>query len=346
MRAAVLTGIGQMEIRDVPDPKIERDDQVLLRIEAVGVCGSDVHYYNEGHVGTMQVQYPWTIGHECSGTVVEVAPGVEGLEAGQRVAVDPLITCNRCDQCLGGRENTCREQRFLGNPGETPGAMAEYLVMPAKSCHPIPDDLTMEAAALVEPLSIGVWAQRMAQPPAGGTAAVLGAGPIGLSVLLALRAAGSVRTYVTDLIDDRLATARRLGADWTGMPTRRDVAADILRQQPGGVDCAFECAGEQETVDQAVQLLKPGGTLYLIGILESTRVSFDYDRARKQEHALQCVRRQNGTVPDTIRMLADSVIDAAPLATHHFRLPEAPAALDLVRDYRDGVIKAIIHVGG
>jgi L-iditol 2-dehydrogenase len=345
MKAAVLTGIGEMETRDVPEPKLERAEDVLLRIEAVGVCGSDVHYYNEGHVGTMQVEYPWTIGHECGGTVVEAGCGAGGLAAGRRVAVDPLITCNRCDQCLGGRANTCRHQRFLGNPHETPGAMAEYLVMPARCCHPIPDHVTMTAAALCEPLSIGLYAQRMAGEAAGGSAAILGSGPIGLSVLLALRAAGCRAVYVTDLIDDRLALAEQLGADWTGNPTRQDVVAEILRGEPRGVDCAFECAGEQETIDQAVRLLKPGGVLYAIGIPEGTRLSFDYDWARKQELGLQCVRRQNGTVPVAIRMVADGAIDVAPLATHHFPLADAQAAMELVRDYRDGVIKAVIHMG-
>lgn len=345
MKAAVLTGIRRIEVRDVPAPRLERADDVLVRIGAVGICGSDVHYYDEGHVGSMQVQYPWTIGHECAGTVAAAGPAAAHLPVGRRVAVDPLIVCNRCDQCRSGRHNTCRNQRFLGNPGEAPGAMAEYLVMPAANCHPMGERMTPTEGALCEPLSIGLHAARMAGPPAGGSAAVLGSGPIGLSVLLALKAGGEIDVCATDLIDERLATARRLGADWTGCPTREDVVADILRRRPGGVDCTFECAGEAQTVDHAVRLLKPGGTAYLIGIPQANRISLDYDYARKQELAVRCVRRQNHTVADAIAGVAGGTLDANALATHHFALADVAEALDLVRTYRDGVIKAVIDVG-
>ena len=257
MKAAFLTGIRQLEIREAPDPKITRPGDVLLRIETVGVCGSDVHYYRTGRIGPLVVKYPEITGHECAGTVVERGNAASKLRIGQRVTVDPLVTCGKCDQCRGGRPHTCRRQAFLGCPGQAPGALAEYLVMPAECCYPVPDSMTQVQAALIEPLAIGLYAQRMASAKAGAKIAILGSGPIGLCVLLTSRAAGACTTYVTDLIDERLEVARRCGANWTGNPRHAAIVAAIKELEPLGMDLIFECAGQQETLDQAVELLKP-----------------------------------------------------------------------------------------
>jgi L-iditol 2-dehydrogenase len=152
------------------------------------------------------------------------------------------------------------------------------------------------------------------------------------------------RTYVTDLLNDRLGLAKRCGADWTGAPTSDDVVKAILEREPGGLDCVFECAGRQETLDQAVELLKPGGTLVMVGIAETDRVSFKLDSLRRKELRLQNVRRQNDCTAAAIGLVASGAVDVDPLATHHFGLAETKAAFDLVADYADGVIKAIIHV--
>src|SRR5579864_899114 len=176
MKIAVLTGIRTLEIRDVPEPELSDAHSVLLRVAAVGVCGSDVHYYTTGRIGSQAVTYPERIGHECAGTVTAVGSMVAGLEAGQRVAIDPLISCGRCDQCRSGRPHTCREQSFLGCPGQAPGALAEYLTIPARCCYPIPDSMSWAEAALVEPLSIGLHAQRLAGVQRGARIAVLGCG--------------------------------------------------------------------------------------------------------------------------------------------------------------------------
>ena len=318
---------------------------MLIDIAVVGVCGSDVHYFNEGGIGSMRVTYPWTIGHECAGTVVEVGPAVASLTPGDRVAVDPLIWCGRCDQCRAGRVNTCRNQRFLGNPGETPGAMAEQLIMPAASCCPIPDSVSFVAAALCEPLAIAEHARRLARLSPDATVAILGAGPIGLCVLLALKAAGVGDTYVTDLLDPRLDMARQLGADWVGSPRQTDVVAAISRQQPDGVAAVFECAGQQETIDQGIELLAPGGALMLIGIPEAKDIRINFDIARRREHVVQMVRRQNHTADVAVEMVAGGV-DAVRLATHHYSIEQAQQAFETVQQYADGVVKAIIHISG
>ncbi len=346
MRAAFLTGIRQLQILDAPEPKLTAPREVLLRMDTVGVCGSDVHYYTKGHIGAQVVQFPERVGHECAGTVVEVGSEVTGLRVGQRVAVDPLIACGQCDQCRAGRRHTCRQQKFLGNPGEAPGALAEFLIMPAESCHPVPDSMTQVCAALVEPFSIGLYAQRLSQMQPGANIAVLGSGPIGLCVLLACRAAGAGTTYATDLLDERLKVARQCGATWAGNPKKTDIVAAIGQLEPLGLDCVFECAGEQQTLDQAVEMLKPGGQLLILGIPELDRVSFSIHALRRKEIRVLNVRRQNHCTAPAVEMIARNLVSVDPLVTHHFSLAQSKEAFDLVDGYRDGVVKAIIHVLG
>ncbi len=344
MKSAFLTGIRQMEIRETRQPELADPHGVLLRIDVVGVCGSDVHYYTTGRIGSLVVKYPDTTGHECAGTVVATGQEVTELRVGQRVAVDPLITCGHCDQCLSGREHTCRNQAFLGCPGQAPGALAEYLVMPERSCYPIPDSMTMVQAAVVEPLSIGLYAQRMAGMQPGAKIAILGSGPIGLCVLLSSLAACDCKVYVTDLLDERLAVARRCGAAWTGNPRKTDIVREIRAVEKLGVDFVFECAGQQETLDQSIELLKPGGTVLMIGIPELDRVSFAIHTSRRKELQLRSVRRQNQCVTPAIELVSKGTINIDQLVTHHFPLEETKKAFDLLADYRDGVIKAIVHV--
>jgi L-iditol 2-dehydrogenase len=344
MKAVFLTGIRQMEIRETSPPEISDPHGVLLRIGVVGVCGSDVHYYTTGRIGNLIVNYPEWTGHECAATVVGVGNQVKKVTVGQRVAVDPLIPCGRCDQCLSGREHTCRDQKFLACPGQGPGALAEYLVMPERSCYVIPDGMSMVQAAVVEPLSIGLYAQRLAKIQPGAKIAILGSGPIGLCVLLASCAACDCAVYATDLLDERLEVARRCGATWTGNPKQIDVVRAIRELEPLGVDFVFECAGQQETLDQSIELLKPGGTVLMIGIPEVDRVGFNIHTMRRKEIQLQNVRRQNECMAPAIELVSKGAIDLDKLVTHHFSLGETKQAFDLVADYRDGVVKAIVHV--
>ncbi len=344
VKAAMLTAMERMEVREVPTPTLQKDDQVLIRVEAVGVCGSDVHYFSEGCIGSQVVEYPWTIGHECAGTVVQAGPAAH-LAPGDRVAVDPLLACTTCDQCRTGRENTCRSQQFLGNPHQASGAMAQYLVMPARSCVVLGETVSFVEGALCEPLAIGVYAARMARLAADSSVAILGSGPIGLSVLLALRAQalGNLAVFATDLLDYRLDFAGRFGADHLFHGDDSDLVAQVRDHCPLGMDAVFECAGRQETIDQGLALLKPGGTLFLIGIPTSKTVTFDFDLARREEIALQPVRRQNHCAQLTVDLVAQGKIDVLPMATHTFPLEQAQQAVQTAQHYRDGVIKAIIE---
>lgn len=345
MKAAMLTAIRRIEIRDVPDPVLAGDTDVLIRVAVVGVCGSDVHYYATGRIGSQVVHYPYRVGHEFSGTVVATGGAVTSLGPGDRVAVDPAMPCGSCDQCRGGREHTCRALRFLGCPGQADGCLSEYVVMPAGSCYPIPASMTFEQAALAEPLSIGIHAVGQSVPLQGAAIGILGCGPIGLSVLLPSIAGGVECVFATDPIDDRLAVAAAAGASWTGNPDRDDIAAAITAQRPLLLDCVFECCGEQAALDQAVALLKPGGKLMLIGIPRRDRISFAIETCRRKEICMQNVRRQNRCVQAALDLIANKQVQVDFMATHRFELARAKEAFELVDGYRDGVVKAMIHLG-
>lgn len=344
MKAVVLAGIEQVALTELPDPVREKDSDVLLQVGVVGVCGSDVHYYRTGRIGSQVVEYPYRVGHEFAGTVLEIGPSVTNVKPGDRVAVDPAMPCGACDQCRVGRRHTCRRLRFLGCPGQAEGCLSELIVMPAECCFPIGPNTTLEQAAVVEPLSIGVYAVRESVPMPGARIGILGGGPIGLSVLLPALATGAGKVYLTDKIDARLDAARGAGAAWAGNPDEEDVVAAVAAQEPGLLDAVFECCGEQEALDQAVELLKPGGKLMLIGIPTVDRVSFLIDLLRRKELCIQNVRRQNECVQPALDLIENGRLNVDFMVTHRFPFEQTQQALELVAGYADGVVKAMIHV--
>ncbi len=203
-----------------------------------------------------------------------------------------------------GRENTCRNLTFLGTPGQGPGCLSEYLVMPEKSCFPTKGEITLEQGALCEPFAIGVYVVQRSGIQSGGKIAILGSGPIGLSCMAAAKAQGVETIYMTDKIDERLAVAAKAGATWTGNPDKGSVVDAISGCEPLGIDVVYECAGQPETLDEAVEVLRPGGTLMLIGIPREDRVSFAIDKIRRKEISIINVRRQNDCTQKAIDLLA------------------------------------------
>jgi len=343
MKAMRLTGIRKMEMHTVPTPAVEQDTDVLIQMTRVGVCGSDVHYYTEGKIGSQVVQYPFTVGHEGAGVVKAIGAAVTRVKPGDHIAVEPAMSCWKCDQCLAGRPHTCRKLRFLGCPKQAEGCLSEFLVMPEASCFPLPPSVSDDEAALSEPLAIGVYAVRSSIAMRGATVGILGVGPIGLSVLFAARAQGAERIYVTDKIDSRLAMARKAGASWGGNPDTGNVVDAVSRLEPAQLDVVFECCGQQEALDQGVGMLKPGGRLMLVGIPPTLeRVSFKIDELRRKELCLQNVRRQNHCVQPTLDMIARRDVDVNVMLTHRFPFSRTKDAFDLVAGYEQGVIKAMV----
>jgi L-iditol 2-dehydrogenase len=343
MKAMMLKGIRQIEMLEVSDPEIKNDNDVLIKMQAVGICGSDVHYYVSGKIGSQVVKYPFTVGHEGAGTVEKVGTGVSKVKVGDRIAVEPAISCWECDQCKVGRHHTCRKLKFLGCPGQIEGCLSEYIVMPEESCFKIKDEMTMAQASISEPLAIGVYAVKRSVPMQNTKIAILGMGPIGLSVMLPARAQGANSIYVTDKIEARVDLAAKNGATWAGNPDKEDIVAKILKLEPGGMDVVFECCGDQEALNQAIEILKPGGKLMIIGIPEFDRFSFPVDKMRHKEVCIQNVRRQCGCVQDSLNMIDNKDFDVDFMVTHHFKFDKCKEAFDLVADYQDGVVKAMIE---
>ena len=342
MKSMMLTGIREMEMKEVPTPSLLRDNDVLVKIKVLAVCGSDVHYYVSGKIGSQVVQYPFPVGHECAGIVEQVGAAVSTSKPGDRIAIEPAMPCYECDQCLSGRPHTCRNLSFLGCPGQADGSLSEYIVMPEHSCFPIPDQMTYDQAAISEPLAIGVYAVNRSIPMEGAKIGILGFGPIGMSVQLPAIAKGAEKVYATDKIDGRLKIARESGATYAGNVNKKDVVKEILELEPQGLDVIFECCGQQDAIEQAFDLLKPGGTLMLIGIPEFDRWSFPVDKGRHKEVTIINVRRQNGAVEETLEMLAKGIVDVSKMPTHRFSFADSKQAFDLVASYSDGVMKAMI----
>ena len=344
MKAMKLTGIRRMEMMDTIMPGISNDNEVLIKMKVVGICGSDVHYYNEGRIGSHVVKYPFAVGHEGAGIVEETGAKVRSVKAGDRIAIEPAMSCFECDQCKAGRENTCRNLKFLGCPGQAEGCLSEYIVLPEKCCIPIPDQMTFDEAAISEPLAIGLYAAKRSMPVSGANLAILGFGPIGMSVMLTAKAMGAAKIYVTDKLDYRNKLAELSGAFMTGNPDNEDVVKKIVDQIPEELDTVFECCGQQDAMRNAIDMVKPGGKIMIVGIPEFDNWNFKADKMRRKEITTFNVRRQNHCTEDAIQMITDKTTDVSKMVTHRFMFENSKSGFDLVSNYDDQVMKAMIDI--
>lgn len=343
MKALALTSVNRLEFIDIPQPQIKNDTDVLLKLAAAGVCGSDIHYYQTGRVGSQIVSFPYRIGHECSATVAKIGKAVKNLKVGDLVVVEPAISCHNCDQCRMGRENTCRNLKFLGTPNQLDGCFCEYMVMPAENCLVVSGKLTPVQAALCEPFTIGLYSIKQGRTSNNDKIAILGSGSIGLSCMIAARLKGAEKIYMTDILDYRLAVAKSRGADWAGNPEKNDIVQEMNKIEPLGVDVVYECAGKQSTIDEGVEILRPGGNIVLVGIPRVERISFSIDKIRRKEIKIVNIRRQNRTTKDTIELLASKKINIDFLVTHRFKFEDSVKAYDLAASFKDAVIKVIVE---
>ena len=344
MKAAFLTGIKKFEVRKVPDPKVASDFHVLVRMKTVGVCGSDIHYYTSGRIGPQIVQFPFIVGHEGSGVVEKTGKKVTRVKPGQRIAIDPALSCGRCDQCKAGREHTCRNLSFLGNPKQLAGCLSEYIVVHEKCCYPIKKEMTYDQAALSEPLAIGVYAVKRSMLPARAAIAILGAGPIGMCVFHAVRTQKAGKIYITDKIEERLIYSKKLKPAWTGNPDIMDIVKEISVMEPFSLDVVYECSGDPQAIAQALQLLKPGGNLVLVGIPDVNETTFPIHELRRKEITIINIRRQVHCTQKAIDLLDRGRINMDAMVTHRFPLEKTQKAFDIVANYRDGVMKAMISL--
>ncbi len=269
MKAVYLDAIGKTSIREIPRPR-PGEKEVLVRMKSVGVCGSDVHYFQHGRIGDFVVREPLILGHECAGEVVELGPQVTMLEVGDRVALEPGIPCRRCRHCMSGRYNLCQDVQFMATP-PVHGAFCEYVTSPEDFAYRLPDNVSYEAGATIEPLSVGMHAVTLARLLPGERVAVLGTGTIGLLAVAAANAAGAGEIAAVDLMPHRLAMAHKMGAAHTLNVSGKDLLVCLAEE--GLVDWAdvvMECAGADATIQAAFEVARPGGRVVWIGMGNDT----------------------------------------------------------------------------
>lgn len=353
MRAAVMHGIRDVRLEDRPVPH-PAPHEVLVKIGPVGVCASDVHYFTHGRIGDFVVRAPLVLGHEAAGVIVEVGAQVKGLQAGQRVTLEPGWTCGRCHYCKSGRYNLCPDVVFMATP-PVDGAFAEYVAWPASFTYPIPDTMTLEEAALMEPLSVGVWATQRGNVKAGDSIAVVGSGPIGLVVLQVAKARGATTRIAVDVEPYRLDLARRLGATHVLNARELDPVAAI-RELTGalqgfapahaGVDVAFETAGTVATTRTTLAAVRPGGNAVLVGLPPEPMAELDIVSAAAREISIHGEFRYANTYPTAIALTAGGAVDVASLVTHRFDLAEAAVALAFADEHKHEAMKVVVDVAG
>jgi len=323
----------------IPDPG---PGEVQVRVDAVGICGSDLHSYAEGAIGDTPCEYPMVLGHEPAGTVIKTGAGVTGWHVGDRAALEPALYCYHCEFCRSGHHNVCANIRFLSNPG-TPGFFREAVNLPLTNLLAIPAELPLELATIVEPLAVAMHSMKFAAIQPGETVAVFGAGPIGLLTIACLKVAGAGRIWAIEPVAHRRAMAVHMGADVAIDPTEIDAAKQV-HQDTGnrGVDCAIDCAAREDTTNAAIRAARNAGRVVLTGIHSAALVPFEVSPMRRKELAILNVRRSCHESHDALTLLTERMSWFAPMVTHKRPLGAIADAFTLTEHYEDGVGKMVI----
>ena len=343
MKAAVLTKPKTIEIQDVPDPK-PAPHEVLIRVKTVGICGSDLHYYEHGRIGTQVVEYPFILGHEVGGEIAEVGSNVKGFEPGDKIAIEPQQTCGKCEFCKSGRYNLCPHVKFLATPPVN-GAFAEYITHPADMTFKLPDTMDYEQGALLEPLAIGFHVSDRAEASLGERVLITGAGCIGLVILLALKAKGLSEIYVSDVLDNRLAMARELGAREVFRADRTDPVKEILKRTDGrGADIVIEASGNPKAIAGTVDAVRRGGKILMLGYAPTDSVEFDFKKLIFKEASLNTSRRYCNMYPLAIDAVANGLVDISKCVTHRWNFDQASVAMDFSINNKQEITKGVIQI--
>ena len=351
MRAARLHGRRDLRVEQLAGPPEPGPGEVLVRIGSVGVCGSDLHIYQHGRIGDTILRAPLILGHEFGG-IVEAAGGgaIDGagapLAAGTRVAIDPAVPCRACELCAAGHPNLCANLTFFGLY-PTDGALCERMVVPARVCFPLPPSIPDEHAPLLETLGVALHAVDLAHVRPASSVAVIGSGAIGLLVAQVARVAGAMPLLVTDRLPWRLELAERLGTATVNLAEHDPTQAAMAATAGRGVDVAIECAwSSDDALAQAVDVLRPGGRLVVVGIAGDDRLTLRHSTARRKGLTIAMCRRMKHTYPRAIALAESGRVDLGTLITHRFPLEAAQDAIRLAAEYEDGVVKAIVNVSG
>jgi L-iditol 2-dehydrogenase len=327
----------------MPQPPDPGHGEISVRIRAVGVCGSDLHWYQDGRVGENPARYPQVLGHEPAGEVVSVGPGVRNFAVGDRVVIEPSLTCGHCEHCLKGQHNNCIHCVFMGGP-QAPGSFLEYATIPASNATRFPKAFDFAKATLAEPLAVMMHMLELMEIHVGDTVAVTGAGPIGMLCASVAKAAGAGRVFIADRLAYRLKMAKQMGADVT-IDTTTDKLLDTIHDatRGRGVDKVLEAAGSAETINAAIRMARQGGTVMLIGILSEMYPKIDIHTAMLKELRLLTLKRSNHRAQEALHLMSSGKIPDG-LITHRLPLEQTPKAFEMLAHYTDGVGKAVIEI--
>lgn len=341
MKAIAWFGPRDLRIVERPVP-VPGSREALIRIESTGVCGSDIHYYEDGRIGNQVITPPLILGHEYAGVVEAVGTEADAALVGRRVAVEPGIPCMRCEWCRGGHYNVCRAMFFPGGPG-CDGAFAEYIAVDHAFCFPVPEGMDAPTAAMIEPLAVALHTVELAEIRPGDSVAIFGLGPIGLLTAQVARLAGALPIHGADLLAYRVAAAARHGVDHAHNATQGDPAAAIVAATGGrGVDVAIDCTNRAAGIALAVRAARPAGRCVLTGISGNEEDPLPVSDARRKELTLRWCRRFRFNYPAAIALLAAGRVDVAALITHSLPLERTAEAFAMVSETRDGVLKVSI----
>lgn len=344
MKVAVMNGIGKMgfEERKIPKPAA---DEVLVKLEYVGICGSDLHYYETGAIGDYVVKPPFVLGHEPGGVVVEVGEHVTHLKAGDRVALEPGKTCGHCEFCREGRYNLCPDVVFFATP-LVDGVFQEYVAHEADLCFKLPENVSTLEGALMEPLAVGFHAAIQGDAHLGQKAVVMGAGCIGLVSMMALKARGVSEVYVVDMLQNRLEKALELGADGVIDGSREDAVARVRQLTGGkGTDLVIETAGAEATTRQAISMAKKGSTIVMVGYSRTGEMTLPMSLALDKELTFKTVFRYRHIYPLAIEAVASGKVNLKGIVTDIFPLDEVQKAMDYSISHKAEIVKAVIRIG-
>lgn len=349
MTAVRLHGPEDLRVEQLPHPGPPQPGDVLLRVTAVGICGSDLHSYKDARIGDNVLAGPLILGHEFAGVVEAIGNGTaldgefKPLKVGARVAVDPAQPCWQCEMCEQGHPNLCLNLHFCGSYPD-PGSLSQWMHMPARTCFPIPDSMDGATAALLEPLGIAVHAIDLAKIRVANSVAILGAGCIGLSILKLARLSGADPIFVSDKFPWRLAVAERLGAIPINCDQVDPVRVVLEATAQRGVDVAIEAAWADHSVQQLADMARLGGRLVIVGISEADEISFKHSTVRRKGLTIRLARRMKHTYPRSIHLVESGLLNLADLVSHRFPLARAPEAFAMNLAYQDEVVKVMIEV--
>lgn len=343
MKAAVMTGIGKMgfEEREIPKPKA---NEVLVKLDYVGICGSDLHYYETGAIGDYIVKPPFVLGHEPGGVVVETGTDVKHLKVGDRVALEPGKTCGHCEFCRQGKYNLCPDVIFFATP-PVDGVFQDYVAHEADLCFRLPEHVSTLEGALIEPLAVGFHAAIQGDAHLGQKAVVMGAGCIGLVTMMALKARGVSEVYVVDIMEKRLKKALELGADGVINGAREDVEERVMELTDGeGMDLAIETAGTEITARQAVSIVKKGSNIVLVGYSRTGEMNLPMSLVLDKELTFKTVFRYRHIYPMAIDAVASGKVNLKGIVTDIFSLEEVQKAMDYSVNHKADIVKAVIQI--